>query len=331
MSSVCLREVRRFTVAAGEPRHRAFPGLLRLSSGELLVTYREGSDHWRTDDGAVKITRSVDDGVSWSDPEPFFAQPGWGCCAHHGGQQLSDGRILLPGMAMRRRGEEREFKAYLFCSEDGGSSWAHPLQLGPADGWAWQNQYGRVQELPDGRVFVSGGGQKLGEEPWYSGYFMSHDGGRSFPDRVDVARGLVDEIDMARLPDGRLIAMVRNSPPAMLHRSYSEDEGRTWTTPEPSGLYGHCPSFLALPSGALLIGHRQVDPARAPGCSLSASTDLGRTWHPVHDIYVSPGGTRDCSYPSMVLLEDGRLVCVYYTEFADGNSTIEGIVAEVVE
>ena len=33
----------------------------------------------------------------------------------------------------------------------------------------------------------------------------------------------------------------------------------------------------------------------------------------------------------MVLLEDGRVFCAYYTEFFDGNSTIEGITFEVNE
>lgn len=332
MSSLHVREIRRFTIAEGKPRHRAFPGILRLSSGEILVTFREGSDHWRTDDGVVQIVRSSDRGVSWSEPELLFSEPGWGCSAHHGPNQLSDGRILLPAMSLRHVGERREFKVYLLCSEDQGASWTEPMVLGPTEGWVWQNQYGRVQELPDGRIFILGGGQKVGEESWYSGYFVSHDRGRTFTERVDVAHGLADEIDIARLSDGRLIAMVRDlRKPYMLHRVYSEDEGRTWTIPEESGVFGHCPSFLVLPSGTLLLGHRQVDPSRAAGCALSVSTNGGRTWQLVRDLYTAPGGNWDCSYPSMVLLDREHVLCVYYTAFEDGNSNIEGIVFEIVE
>lgn len=331
MSSLSLREIRRFRIAGGETRHRAFPGAVRLSSGEILVAYREGSDHWETEDGVVKIVRSSDEGASWSDPELVFSESGWNCGTHHGIKQLSNGHVLLPVTSMRRGTKEREQRTHLLCSKDKGKSWANPILLGPTEGWAWQNQYGRIQELSDGRIFVLGGGQKVGEEPHYSGYFVSHDGGHTFPDRVNVARGLMDEIDITRIPDGRLMAMVRDRKPYPLHRSYSEDDGRTWSEPEESGMLGHCPSFLLLPSGTLLLGHRQLDAARPMACGLSASTDGGGTWQFVSEIYVAPGGNWDCSYPSMVLLERGQVFCAYYTAFEGGNCDIEGLIFEIVE
>jgi hypothetical protein len=337
MSTIGIDVVRRSTVATGEARHRAFNGTIRLTSGEILVFYREGSDHWVTDDGVVKMVRSSDDGESWSDPETVFSLPDMSSGAHHGPAQLSDGRIILP-MTLIKEIHKRDFSGHnrsdtvIISSSDGGRSWTSPTKIGPMEGWAWQNNYGRVHVLPDGRVFVPGGGQKLGEEPWYSGYFVSHDGGRTFPDRVTVAHGLADEIDLAPLGNGRWIAMVRDlRPPHYLHRSYSEDDGRTWSSPVSSGVLGHCPSLLVLPSGTILLGHRQVDRARPGGCALSASTDNGASWQHVSDIYVAPNDIRDCSYPSMVLLDDGRVFCSYYTEFADGNSDIEGVIFEVME
>ena len=350
MSPVGIDEVRRFTIASGEPRHRAFPGAVRLSSGEILVFYREGSDHWRTVDGVVKMVRSQDEGKSWTAPEIVFAEPGWGCGAHHGPTQLSDGRVVVPLTMVGPyddlpSGVDMRGKVYLINSEDGSNSWSEPLLLGPMEGWSWQNQYGRVQELPDGRVFVPGGGQKVGEGPGYTGYFVSHDGGRSFADRVNVnaAHGLSDELDLARLADGRWIAMVRDDrPPHDFHRAYSDDEGLTWSTPVRVDVRGHCPSLLVLPSATILFGYRRVDPAvsrsdRAAykpgsfGCALSVSTDGGATWEHLSDVYVAPGGIWDCAYPSMVLLEDGRVLCVYYTEFVDGNSDIQGLIFEVTE
>lgn len=341
ISRVAINEVRRSVIATGEPRHRAFPGATKLASGEILVTYREGADHYKTVEGVVKIVRSQDEGETWSIPELMFSEPGFGCSGR-GLEQLSDGRIIVPVLlvgeifrtseGVRRPKDSMRAKVYALSSTDGGESWSKPLQIGPMDGWSWQNTYGRVRELPDGRVFIPSGGQKNGEEPWYSGYFVSHDGGRTFPDRVEVANGLADEIDLTPLPDGRWLAMVRDlRPPHYLHSAYSEDEGRTWSTPVNSGVLGHCPSFLALPSGTILLAHRQVDPKRTAGCALSASTDGGASWEHISDIYVAPNDTWDCSYPSMVLLEDGRVFCAYYTEFFDGNCNIEGITFEVNE
>ena len=342
MSTVSINVVRRFTIATGEPRHRMHGSAVKLTSGEILVTYREGSDHWRTPDAVVKMVRSGDNGESWSDPEHVFSEPGWGTAAHHSLEQLSDGRVILPLTLIaqyfrtpdgqKRAHDALRAKVYVLSSEDGGSTWSEPMQIGPMEGWSWQNQYGRVQELPDGRVFIPGGGQKKGEASWYSGYFVSHDRGRTFTDRVDLAHGIADEIDLARLHDGRWIAMVRDlAPPFYLHQAYSDDEGRTWSNPVRSGIMGHCPSFLVLPSGTVLLGYRQVDRARSAGCALSTSTDGGATWELAADLYVAPNNIWDCSYPSMVLLEDGRVFCVYYSEFVNGNSDMEGLVFEVSE
>ncbi len=333
MPSLQFHHLDRFTIAGGDPCHRAFPGLLRLSSGTLLMAYREGSDHWKTDDSVEKMVRSEDGGASWSEPELFFSEPGWGCAAHHGPAQLSNGRILWPVMSLRHVGGVREFKTYLLTSDDEGGSWSDPLFLGPMEGWTWQNQYGRVQVLPGGRIFVLGGGQKVGEEPVYSGYFVSNDGGHTFPGRVDVARGLSDELDIVRVPDGRLMALVRQvrEKPRFLHRAYSEDEGSTWSVPEKTDVMGQCPSLLRLPSGTILVGHRQVDETRPPGCTLSATRDGGESWELVSDIYVAPEGNFDCSYPSMTILENGQILCAYYTAFKEGNCDVEGIVFEIRE
>lgn len=135
MSPVGIDEVRRFTIASGEPRHRAFPGAVRLSSGEILVFYREGSDHWRTVDGVVKMVRSQDEGKSWTAPEIVFAEPGWGCGAHHGPTQLSDGRVVVPLTMVGSyddlpSGVDMRGKVYLINSEDGSNSWSEPLLLG---------------------------------------------------------------------------------------------------------------------------------------------------------------------------------------------------------
>ena len=48
MSPVSISESRPFTIASGEPRHRMNTNAVKLASGDILVFYRDGSDHWRT-------------------------------------------------------------------------------------------------------------------------------------------------------------------------------------------------------------------------------------------------------------------------------------------
>ena len=77
-------------IAAGSPRrHRAFPTGVRLPNGDLLVGFRDGSDHHMTHDGAFYITRSTDNGRHWTPPKVLCAYPGWDVCASMG--QFPDG------------------------------------------------------------------------------------------------------------------------------------------------------------------------------------------------------------------------------------------------
>ena len=150
-----MQVVMRVTVTRGPKRHRGFPGLVQLRSGELLLPYREGSDHFKTNDAVVKATRSTDGGATWSEPVTILREAGWGFAAQHGPTQLADGSVLAPAMSIRKsqvwpRGE---YRVYALRSHDEGRSW-DVRQIGPMPGWRWQNQYGRVMEI-DGAALLS--------------------------------------------------------------------------------------------------------------------------------------------------------------------------------
>ena len=152
-SSVTVEK--RAIVTSGPASHRAFPGLARLHDGTLLVLYREGTNHWKTDDSVVKVTLSSDEGATWSDAQTIHQEPGWGAGAHHGPLQLTDGRILAPAMCVRNvekgkghrgpPGKPRtlDFRVFNLVSDNRGLTWKR-REIGPKTGWAWHNQYGRL-------------------------------------------------------------------------------------------------------------------------------------------------------------------------------------------
>lgn len=286
--------VERIRVTRGPARHRAFPGLMQLNSGTLLLLYREGTDHWRTDDSVVRLTRSQDGRKTWNEPRTLLKEEGWGFSTHHGPRQLSDGSILAPAMSLRHpKGKPREFRAYAMRSRDDGQSW-DVKQIGPMTGWVWQNQYGRVMEVA-GELWIPGGGQRAGEKFWRNGYFVSHDNGETWPHWHTVCTGLQDEKDIIELTDKRLLAMMRSGKET--YRSYSSDDGKSWSRAEKLDLFGQCPSLLLLPSGNILFAYRQVRPDASKGLGLAVSADSGQTWRELDPLYVGPN--RDCAYPSI--------------------------------
>ena len=321
--TVSLTVKKRLSITSGPARHRAFPGLTRLDDGTLLVLYREGENHWETDDSVVKVTRSSDDGATWSEPRTILQEPGWGAGAHHGPLQLADGRVLAPAQCVRhvekgQRGK-LEFRVFNLRSEDGGRTWKR-REIGPQTGFAWQNQYGRLVEI-DGMLWQGGGGRIEGEDYWRVGYFVSYDKGETWPEWRTIAPRLQDERDIVELRDGRLLSMIRSGKET--YRSYSTDRGKTWSPAEKLDLFGQCPSLLMLPSGHILFAYRQVRPNAQVGIGMALSGDDGATWTETEPLYVSPTNSRDCAYPSMILDGDDHVLAAYYTTFVDGNSHIE--------
>ena len=135
------------------------------------------------------------------------------------------------------------------------------------------------------------------------------------------------ETDLLRLGDGRLLAVVRANGRKRLYRSWSADDGLSWSELEPTPMPGQSPALLALGSGAILCAYRErTEEALGLGCAVSR--DDGATWQVLGSLYA--GASADCAYPSLVKLPDGNVYCVFYTsprQTADGpNSEIRGLV-----
>jgi len=146
---------------------------------------------------------------------------------------------------------------------------------------------------------VDGGGSRS-----YPAVCISNDRGRTWsaPHPIAEQSGkTLDETDIFERKDGTLVAVMRQ----VMCSAESHDGGKTWSEPRDLGFPGHCPYLLLTPANVLLLAHR------VPETSLHYSLDEGRTWQGPILIDHTIG-----AYPSMVLLRDGRVLCVYYEEGA---------------
>ena len=135
----------------------------------------------------------------------------------------------------------------------------------------------------------------------------SDDGGKSWSKEIDIDNGgirLDAETDLIERKDGTLYAAQRP------HMSYatSADHGQSWTVSQPMGFPGHCPYFLRTKDDIIVLAHR------VPNTSLHYSLDECQTWsdNVVVDEVIG-------AYPSLVNLQDGSVLIVYYEE-GDGSS-----------
>ena len=326
-----LRVVRRMQVTSGPPRHRAFPAIVKLQNGDLLVAYREGTDHWYVKDGIVRTVSSSDNGKTWSEPQTVWEVPEHNLGTHNGMKQLADGALLLPGVdVLDIRTANWLMKPYLMRSEDNGHTWSKPEEPKPEGlpQFQWFSTYGPIFELEDGTVVWSVGARKKGIDlaKLTTALLISRDGGRTWPEYREVNTGLDDEKAVLALPSGRWLAVIRNQPgitaPYYFQQTYSHDHGVTWSPLKQINVQGQAPVLHRTPSGVLVLTYRALKfhPERDVktqhvilGLGIATSFDEGDTWHEGSLLYRSPNHESDTSYSSIAQINDKEFLCVYYT------------------
>ena len=121
-----------------------------------------------------------------------------------------------------------------------------------------------------------------------------------------VDEGL-DEADLAVLPNGDILCLMRTDMYAPMWQARSTDGGRTWSQPESTGWQGVKPRLEVLPNGVLACaagrggyGHTQVT-------HVMLSLDgTGRHWEQPFYFHTGPG----CSYTT-TMQRDGKLHVMY--------------------
>lgn len=334
--------------ASGRKRWRGNPSVEQLHDGTLLVTYREGSDHWFTPDGIVRLCRSTDNGKTWSGPETIVALEDRDISPLFKMRELPDGSLLLPILESHHMsGSPTYFRYYnralksvhLSFSRDQGHTWSQPAQLDFGPQYIFLYCYGDILINREGEIVLCLAWQCEGDTVWRTGLARSRDGGQTWGDLTELANGFDDEKSICRLPTGRLVAVLRNFlKPSQI--AFSDDDGRTWSKTRSLPFVGQCPSLLYTSSGVLLCAYREQTPGKPRGVGLSFSRDDGETWFETGPLYVSPDNYWDCAYPNLLELAPGEYAAFYYTaaigtqeltrmqvpnypRFTDADNTIE--------
>jgi sialidase-1 len=298
----------------------------QLQDGRLLMCYTGVGDIGDiTDDGVgagdILGRVSRDQGQTWGEPVVLVPRP----------QPLRDGEEYFhPSLLRLQNGHllmtyiylagsnPRFAHTYYRRSTDDGTSWGDQLIVTPYPG---TNQVfnDKLIQLPSGRILAPGereiqaaGGDHRG---YVSFVFYSDDNGYSWHPSQNVVDTLpveAQEPHLVRLQDGRVMMLCRTYTGYVL-RSYSDDEGVTWSTGEHVRDLKLPPNSSALnvkripATGDLLLlrctdGNKRL---RTPFVS-AISQDEGRTWNHERRIGSDPGD--DYGYASLTFLNDMALV-----------------------
>ena len=213
------------------------------------------------------------------------------------------------------------------CGRGGGETWVHLSDDGgrsfavsrPIDTAPYSGGYGMrgALELPDGEILLP-----LSDVPHYRRVFAlrSRDGGESWSAAQSIAEQPEREFEEPAgvlLPGGRLLLLLRENRSRSLFRVVSDDGGRSWSAPTPTGIGDYPAELLSLADGRLLcVAGRRRPPF---GILLHVSEDGGETWG-ARRLRVLPN--RDLGYPSMARRDDGGLLVVYYGQDDAGTTGI---------
>jgi len=126
-----------------------------------------------------------------------------------------------------------------------------------------------------------------------------------------------DEPCLLRVPDGRILCMLRTGSGRPIYKSWSSDDGKGWSEPVKTGVVGVEPKLLLMTSGVIACsyGRSRKDVSDRPGpfgfpsedAWIMFSQDGGETWTNHTVLYEGPS----TGYTSMVELSPGELLCTH--------------------
>lgn len=328
--------------------HAYHPSMVVFSSGEIVVFFDLGvaveSLDYRT-----HLTRSVDGGKTWHLQGPLFPNPpGRPTTYSVRISQVSDELVGFGGLHYRDNPEEglvnRQTLGFvpmdliIVRSHDRGHTWSNPeIITPPLVSPAWEVCH-HILELPDGRWLAPtatwrgwNGENPAGEQ---AVVLISGDRGKtwlSFRRTFDGREsGLLHwEQSVVPLQDGRLLAVAwvhdqRTGENLPTPYSISDDGGRTFSTPQPTGLRGQTCKVLQLRDGRILCVYRRDD---QPGLWANVAALWGDNWTNLAERSLwqgaasgMTGGTTSADelaalrfgYPSLTQLADGDIFVVFW-------------------
>jgi len=327
--------------------YQAFPTLTRVGPDHLLAAFRQGriEDDWQRELGAhagkgdVLVSDSWDEGRTFDPPRTVI---------DHLSERTNELDSLVTGLGegkvilvTRSHGPEL-YGSFWALSRDGGRTFfpRRPLEIPPPGVGPEEDRrmvcYGHAIPDQEGGLLLSfytyqrPGPQQTGLarlDPATTEVEL-----RGWIWEGELRSCWLNETSVLRLDDGRLLALCREEPCLSgLHRSFSADNGRTWSRPRTTGLFGEASNLAVLADGRLAAIFRGLPclPQEEHFLGLSFSEDQGRTWTRPLVLETYSGGRFHGGYGDLAVTGGGDLLAVYYVCQEDEDPVVVASLLEV--
>ncbi len=327
--------------------HAWHPSIVRLENGELLTAFDLGHAA-ESLDYRTYLSRSCDDGQTWSDPIPLFQDSVERRTTHTIRiSRMADGTLVGFGGRFYRDDPNVGIVNHanlgyvpmdllLLQSSDDGRSWTEKTIRPPLTGPAFETCHSII-ELTDGRWLAPTSTWRGwdGDEPngMQAIALVSHDRGETWPGYLKVMNGSSQgvihwEQSLIELPDDRLLAVSwafheRRGESRTTPYVISAD-GKTFSSPRPTGLHGQTAKLISLGDGRIVCVYRRHD---CPGLWASLARIEGDDWINIAETPLwqgaisgmtgtdSPGvelSDLKFGYPSLLPLPSGDILIVFW-------------------
>ena len=327
----------------------AWPSIARLPNNALIMVC-SGCRMAHIDPfGKVVACYSFDEGKSWTPPAILFDSPlddrdaGIIVAKDHVAiTTFNNSRAMQAGwdLPWLTAAQKNFIKAYLaMIGDDTEDRWLGSWYIESLDGGFNFNKPRKILisaphggcSLQDGRVLYIGTAFK--DAKVQKNYdlpdgiyciFRNTDGSFTQPVALPLPENLGEleffEPHCTQLSDGRILAVYRvQNPSGSIYNTWisvSDNNGKTFSVPKPTGIEGAPAHVMQHSSGAVVLtyGYR-----KGPyGTRVRISTNRGETWGQDF-ILRNDGPDADLGYPATVELKDGSLFSVYYQRVEVGS------------
>lgn len=301
--------------------YNAFPSLVQLNSGNLLVSYRKGANHAPSKGKIVgKISTNLG---QWWGPEFTIAEDPVLDLRSSEMRRLEGTTTLVMATAAASV-DGSTSQTWIYRSTNNGQTWEPPIALSPMM-QPFNIPEGPPCELPDGKLLLALYGYTEGASLYSVTLNHSWDYGQTWEkERWFHYAGAhlygCNETVIERLASGKLLALMRSDAEQMIYSKFSTDEGRRWSISAPAFGGTGKPHFKQLPNGTL----RALFRAPSDGAMLMGeSYDEGKTWGP-NQIFTG----KTYEYADSVVLPDGRHFIAYSTESSPTRAEMRAVVLD---